>query len=276
MAHELITRYSQLVLAKLRAILVLKDGVVFNTNYEGDPSAGVVKIPVRDTEVTVSDYDKANGIAPTKGSTEYTNLVIDKDKAVNEIIDGYEADAVPDNIVATRLDDAAYALANAIEADGAACLKDAATKKYAGVEATKDNIYDIIVDARSSMNAAKIPNDGRRYLLATPDCVAHILKSPQFTAASSLGDEIKQTGAIGKIAGFLVIEWTDTTEGLLFIVGHPEFASRCSEFVVPVHLQDLSGSGKYIGASAVQGRNVYGHKVTRSIAIQAFYNGAEA
>nr|DAK75163.1 MAG TPA: hypothetical protein [Caudoviricetes sp.] len=35
------------------------------------------------------------------------------------------------------------------------------------------------------------------------------------------------------------------------------------EWQTPVHLQDLSGSGKFIGASAVQGRKVYGIKVSK-------------
>ena len=68
------------------------------------PTAGSVKIPVRDTEVAVSDYDKANGIAAGTGGTSYETMVIDKDKAVNEIIDGFDAEAVPDNLVADRLD----------------------------------------------------------------------------------------------------------------------------------------------------------------------------
>ena len=55
------------------------------------------------------------------------------------------------------------------------------------------------------------------------------------------------------------------------IAGHPRFATRAEEFKVPVHIQDLNGSGKYIGASAVQGRLAYGHKVLRSIAIRAVY-----
>lgn len=92
-AHEHQERWSKLVLAKLRDTLVLKDGVVFNNDYEGKPSAGVVKIPVRDEEVVVSDYDKANGISGTHGSTAYTNMPITKDKAVNEIIDGYDAES---------------------------------------------------------------------------------------------------------------------------------------------------------------------------------------
>ena len=55
MAHESKTRYSDLVLAKLRSELVLSDGFVFNNDYEGSAVSGSVKIPVRDDEVTVSD-----------------------------------------------------------------------------------------------------------------------------------------------------------------------------------------------------------------------------
>ena len=81
MAHEQQARYSNLVDAKLRSTLVKKDGVIFNTRYEGNPTAGVVKIPVRDTEVTVSDYSKADGAGATHGDTAYVDLIIDKDKA---------------------------------------------------------------------------------------------------------------------------------------------------------------------------------------------------
>ena len=102
MGHESQTRYSKLVSAKLRNELVLRDGIVFNNDYEGNPVAGNVKIPVRDTEVQVSDYDKANGIQATNGSTSYVDLRISKDKAVNEIIDGFDSASVPDNLVAAK------------------------------------------------------------------------------------------------------------------------------------------------------------------------------
>lgn len=270
-AHEHQERWSKMVLAKLRQELVLKDGVVFNNDYEGSPAAGVVKIPVRDEEVEVSDYDKANGIQGTHGSTAYENMPITKDKAVNEIIDGYDAAAVPDNLVADRLDSAAYSMAKQIDTDGGTTLLAAATVDNEA-QLTKDNIYSVIVDIRTRMNKANIPNDGKRYLLALPDAMALILKSPEFIAASSLGDEVKQTGAIGKIAGFLVIEWNDTTANLQLLAGHPRFATRAMDFAVDIHLQDLAGSGKYIGASAVQGRKVYDHKVLRSVAIRAVYS----
>lgn len=270
MAHTAQERYSDLVLAKLRSELVLADGFVFNNDYEGDPTAGAVKIPVRDTEVTVSDYDKANGLAPTNGSTSYTTLVIDKDKAVNELIDGYDAESVPDNLIADRLDSGGYALARQIDTDGATTLLAGAT--VMNVESlTSSNIYGKIVDIRTAMSKANVPDDGKRYLLVTPDTFALLLKSPEFISASDLGDSVKQNGILGKIAGFLVKEWNDSTANLAMIAGHPRFATRVHEWMVGIKVQNLDESGKYIGACAVQGRRVYGHKVLRSLAIRAVY-----
>lgn len=270
MAHEAQERYSSLVLAKIRKENKLKNGVVFNTDYEGSPKAGIVKIPVRDTEVAVSDYDKANGIKAGTGSTTYENFPINKDKAVNEIIDGYDAQLVPDNLVADRLDSAGYSLATVEDNDGATVLIAGATVMNAAALAA-DSIYDTIVDIRQAMSEANIPDDGRRYLLVTPRTYSYILKSPEFIKASSLGDDVVQSGVVGKIAGFNVIEWNDKTANLAMIAGHPRFATRAEEFSVPVHIQDLGGSGNYIGASAVQGRMAYGHKVLRSVAIRAVY-----
>lgn len=250
----------------------MKDGVVFNNDYEGQPTAGAVKIPVRDTEVSARDYNKANGLTPGEGSTTYETLVINKDKAVNEIIDGYDATAVPDGIVAERLDSASYSLKNVIDYDGGAVLVAGATAQ--GVSSLSSaNIYDTIVDVKTAMDKANVPNDGKRYLLVKPDAMALILKDKDhFISVANLGDKVVETGAVGKIAGFLVIEWNDETVNLQMVAGHPKFATRANEWQVPVKLQDLSGSGDYIGASAVQGRMVYGHKVTRKAAIRAIFS----
>ena len=270
MAHEAQQRYSDLVLAKLRSELVLADGVVFNNDYEGDPTAGAVKIPVRDGEVAVSDYDKANGISLTSGSTSYTTMVIDKDKAVNELIDKYDAASVPDNLVADRLDSAGYSLAHQIDTDGATVLLAGATVTNEA-QLSAATIYSTIVNIRTAMSKANVPNDGRRYLLVTPDTLALLLNCPEFIRSTSLGDDTVTKGMVGKIAGFKVIEWNDTTANLAMIAGHPRFATRCHEWAVGIKVQDLNESGKYIGACAVQGRRIYAHKVLRSVAIRAIY-----
>ena len=127
MAHEAQVRYSKLVDLKLRATLVKKVGVICNSRYEGSPKAGSVKVPVRDTEVAVNDYDKQTGAELTGGDTTYLTVNIDKDKAVNEIIDGFDAVSVPDDLVADRLDSAGYSLALQVDSDGSVELTTAGT-----------------------------------------------------------------------------------------------------------------------------------------------------
>ncbi len=246
MAHAKQERYSSLINAKLRKELVLKDGIVFNNDYEGDPTTGAVKIPQRDTEVTVGNYNTASGIDLSTGSTEYITVTINKDKAVNEVIDGYEAEAVPDNLAADRLDSAAYSLAATLDNDGATeLLNDGTALNYEQI--TKDNAYSAMVDVRTEISKANVPNDGRRYALVTPDFFALLLKSPELIGLSNLGDDVKQTGALGKIAGLIVYEWNDSTAGLSAICGHPRFATRVNEWKVPVRINTLTNT--HIGAS---------------------------
>lgn len=264
MAHESQVRYASLVDAKLRHTLVKRDGVFFNTRYQGDPKAGSVKIPVRDTEVSIQAYDKANGVEGTNGSTSYITMLIDKDYAVNEIIDGFDAVSVPDNLVADRLDSAGYSMALQQEQDATTCLEAAATAFGDTAALTADTIYDALVAVRTTMTKAKVPNDGKRWVVMSPEVYALVLKDKDhFVHASALGDEVVRTGAVGKIAGLLVFEDTTLSETTDFIAGHPNWCHHVNEWAVGVHVQDISGSGKYIGATAVQGRNVYGYKVSK-------------
>lgn len=275
MAHTLQDRYSGLVDEKLRASLVTRDNYIFNNRYEGDPKAGKVKIPVRDTEVTVSDYDKASGVSLTSGSTSYIDLSIDRDKAVNELIDGYDAEAVPDNLVADRLDSAGYALALEMDQDSIDCLEttsgtNVATTKTAATESTA---YKEVLAARTYLGRKGVPQQGR-WLIVSPEFHAVLMQDDNFIRQGDLSQEMKNAGAVGSVAGFTVFESTllafenttitaskkTTTE---FIAGHPNWCHRVDEWGVDVHLQDLGGSGTYIGASAVQGRKIWGLKLSK-------------
>ena len=270
MAHETQVRYSSLVLAKMRADNVLKDGVVFNNDYEGDPVAGAVKVPVRDGEVKVGDYDRSKGGELSEGDTVYRPILINKEKYVNELIDGYDAASAPDNLVAERLDSAGYSMATIMDTDGGSTLISQGTRvNLSSISAS--TIYSDVVGIRKQMSKAKVPNDGRRYLLVTPDVYAEMLKSDQFVKASDLGAELIQSGILGRMAGFNIIEWCDDTANLAMIAGHPKFATRVHGWKVPISVNDLK-DGKHIGSSAVQGRAVYGHEVLRKSAILAVFS----
>ena len=263
MAHAQQERYSGLVDIKMRNSL--KTQYCFNGRYEGSPKAGAVNIPVRDTEVSTGDYDKALGGTLGTGSTTYLKILIDKDKYVNELIDGYDAAAVPDGIVAERLDSAGYSLALTLDSDGVETLETEGTDMGDTVALTKTNVYEKIVDARTTLSDAGIPQEGR-FILVTPSTYALVLKSPEFISASNLGDAVKQTGAVGEIAGFPVFETNNLSANTEFIAGHRDWCHRVQEWSVPIGINDLK-DGKHIGASAVQGRKAYGHKVSKAAAV---------
>lgn len=44
----------------------------------------------------------------------------------------------------------------------------------------------------------------------------------------------------------------------------PNWFTRIEEWSEPVAVNDLKGSGTFIGACAVQGRKIYAHKVTKA------------
>lgn len=268
MAITLQNRYSAIVDAKLRYSIVQKNGYVWNNKYEGSAKAGAVKIPVRDTEATVVSYNRENGASKSYTSGSFITMAISKDKAVNEILDGYEADAVPDNIVADRLDSAGYSLALEMNTDGTIELLDKATVVAQTSATDKTNVYDRLCDLATALTKAKVPNDNKRFALVNPDVMNFIRKSDEFISASALGDDVKQSGAVGKIAGMLVFEDATLPAHANIICGHPDWCCRVEEWQKDVHLQSLDASGTYIGASAIQGRKIYDHLVTKSSAVQ--------
>ena len=136
-------------------------------------------------------------------------------------------------------------------------------EKSATTALTKATVYEKIVDARTKLSTAHVPTEDR-WLLVSPDTYALLLKSPEFIKASDLGDAVVQTGAVGRVAGFNVFEDTTLGENVEFVAGHPNWFTRIEEWTEPVAVNDLKGSGTFIGACAVQGRKVYAHKVTKA------------
>lgn len=273
MAHELQMRYSNLLDAKLRNTLVTVDNYIFNTRYEGTPTAGMVKIPVRDTEVQVKEYDKLNGVEPSEGETSYFNLPIDHDEAVYEPIDGYDAAAVPDHIKAERIDSAGYSLALKIDTESIAKLEttEGVTVATSKAALTDDTAYKAVLEARKVQSRMGVPHDGR-WLIASPEFMGRILTDERFIKHGDLSQRMMETGAVGMIAGYLVYESNNTMfENTTivpgkktttdFICGHPNWCHRVTEWKAPVTIETLTNG--YIGASAVKGRKVYGIGISK-------------
>lgn len=259
--HAAQERYSSMVLAKLRKTAIFVN--LFNGRYEGTPTAGAVKIPVRDTEVAVGDYDKSKGGDLTESSTTYETLTIDKDKYVNELIDGYDAATVPDNLVADRLDSAGYSMGITLDSELINLLVTDGTVSDVTTALTKSNIYDIIVDEITPLKKKGVKVE-EMWLAVTNETYALLLKSPEFVRATEMGDEVVKGGKVGRIAGLDVYETNNIPDGanVDFVIGNRVFCHFVDEWKVPVAVNDLKDA-KHIGASAVQGRRCYGRKISR-------------
>ena len=177
MPHIAQERYSSLVDEKLRATLVTKDNLIFNPRYEGNPKAGKVKVPVRDTEVEVKKYDKQKGAAISAGSTTYFDINIDTDEAVNEMIDGFDAQSVPDGITAERLDSAGYSLGLSMDTKCIRALEETAGITIATTKTacTDSTAYKQVLAAKRTQSRLGVPNDGKRWLIASPEFMEVLL-----------------------------------------------------------------------------------------------------
>lgn len=274
MAHILQERYASMVDEKLRATLVTKDNLIFNSRFEGNPKAGKVKVPVRDTEVEVKKYDKQNGASLSNSSTSYFDLNIDIDEAVNELIDGYDAEAVPDGITAERLDSAGYSLGLSMDTKSIRALEETAgiTVSATKTAVTETTAYKAVLAAKRTQSRMGVPNDGKRWLIASPEFMEVLMTDDRFIKQGDLSQELVQNGVVGRIAGYNVFESNNTmfedtklvvgkkttTE---FICGHPNWCHRVQEWSVPVEIKNLTNN--YIGSSAVQGRKVYGIGISK-------------
>ena len=277
MAHTLQDRYGKSIDKRLNASLVTADNVIFNARYEGDPKAKAVQIPSRDANVAVGDYNKQTGGSLAYGSTAYITLLINKDKYVNELIDGYEALAVPDQLIADRVNSAGYSLSAQIDADSIACLESEGTHATSTAALSSSTVYEAFTEGVEALDNANVPLEGRWMMISPAVRQLIMLDTTHFAKASNLGDTIVTSGFIGTFEGIPVfmsnrlMKANTTFESGLsttteFILGHPDWCHRVKDWMVDPALADLK-DGAHIGASAVQGRMIYGLKVSKAAAV---------
>ena len=175
--------YSAIVDAKLRAESVFEK--LFNQKHDGAATAGAVHIPTR-AEATVGAYSIANGGTLAAPTTTYVPMVCDNDRYVNELIDGFIAAAVSDNMVAERLDSAGAALAGDTDTMlGALCVS-GGTVLSSTTALTASTAYGAIVDAVQQAKAAKV-RPASMWIVVNNAVYGYLLKSTEFITAAASG-----------------------------------------------------------------------------------------
>lgn len=262
--HKRKETYADEVLAIARAEMNIYED--FSTDYEKDEVTGQINVPTRNGEVKVSDYDVLNGIELTQSATDYLPLPIDKDYGVNELIDGYEAEAVPDNLVAQRIESAGYSIGMKKENMAIEALK-TGTVSADTTPLTEADAYKKIATEIKNMKARNMKVNSMRVAVSA-DTELLLLTDEKFSNTSStLGAELVREGVIGKINGVPVKPNYLMGEDVEFIIYDKRFCQKYEVWKREPSVVDIL-DGKHIGSSALQGRQVGGLMVTNPLGAQ--------
>lgn len=262
--HKRKETYANEVLTIARAQMNVYDD--FSEDYEKDEVTGQINVPTRNGEVTVSDYDVLQGIELTQSATDYLPLPIDKDYGVNELIDGYEADSVPDNLKAQRIDSAAYSIGMKKEKMAIEALM-TGTVNTDKTPSTAKTIYNNIAKDISNMKKRNMDVKYMRVIVSA-DSELLLLTDEKFSNTSgTLGAELVREGVLGKINGVATKANYLLDETVEYIIYDKRFCQKYEVWKAEPAIEDIK-DGKHIKASALQGRQVGGLTVTNKLAVQ--------
>lgn len=269
--HKRQERYADTIVKLMRKEFNIRNE--FSRDYEGSPVSGAVNVPTRNGDITLSDYDILNGITMTQSATDYLPILVDGHKAFSELVDGYEAEAVPDNLKAQRLESAAYVTGKALEMSAIAALVNGGTIDASTTETTEDNVYKTIATDVKNLKARGISTNDLR-IAVSADTELKLLTDSKFANTSgSLGAELVRNGVIGKINGAQVKPNYLLPKNVEYIVYAPAWCQAIDEWKVEPSFNDIK-DGKHVGASALQGRMVYKDVVTNALAVQVKTTGS--
>ena len=228
-------------------------------------------MPTRSAEVTISDYDILNGVELTQSATDYVPLPIDQNYAINELIDAYEAEAVPDNLRANRIEAAGYSMGLKKENLAISELVGKGTTSDDTTALTKEDAYEKIAKEIANMKKRNMEVASMRVVVSA-DTELILLTDDKFAnTAGTLGAELVREGVIGKINGVATKANYLLPEGVEFIIYDKRFAQKYEVWSVAPSINNIA-DGKHIGASALQGRQVGGLMVTNTLGVQVKKN----
>ena len=263
--HERQERYADEAVKLMRPLMRIRN--TFSRDYEGQPTAGAVKVPVRSIDVVLKDYDVKSGIPLSQSATTYKNIPVDNHKAINELIDGYEAAAVPDNMVAQRLESGSYVIARALEDSAIAALLEGTASTQGAT--TKDTVYENILKDIAILSKLGVDKSRLKVAISYETEVLLLTDEKFSNTASQIGAELAREGVIGKINGVNVLTQdlgTKNGAAVEYIVYAIDWCQSIDEWKVEPAINDLK-DGAHIGASALQGRMVYTDALTDKQAV---------
>lgn len=270
--HKSQEKYTNEIVPLMRQEFSIRND--FSRDYEGNPVVGAVKVPTRNGEVKLTDYDILHGVELSQSATDYIDILVNKEKAINELIDGYEAETVPDNIRAQRIESAAYGTGMALEKSAINALIKGGTVSEDTTPMTEKTVYAKIAKEVKNMKKRGIKATDMRIAISAETELLLLTDEKFSNTSGTLGAELVREGIIGKIAGVATKPSYLMPENVEFIIYAKRWCQAIDAWKIETTINNIS-DGKHIGASALQGRMVYNDVVTNALAVQIKKSSAE-
>lgn len=222
--------------------------------------------------VTVNNYTRNTDIEdPEVLTTTDQTLEISQAKYFNFQIDDVDAAQAAGNIMDTAMGRAAYALNDVSDSYLLGLIAAGADSgnilgSSTAVSLTADNVYNNIVDLRTVLDKANVPNNGR-YIVVPPEVYGLLLKDDRFVKATDGGtaNNTLLNGNVGSVAGFTVymsnnVPFSTDTWSI------PASVASSTTYAEQIVSTEAYRMEKRF-ADAVKGLHVYGAKVTDGKAI---------
>lgn len=235
-----------------------------NTDHEGEIKSAGDTVNVRTYgSVTVNDYTRDTAIDFQGLTPSLQTMSINQQKYFAFHVDDLDQAQADINILEGHTGRAAIAIRDVIDTRLLSHYADVAGANAIGTSAapmsvTPDNVYNYFVDLGQKLDDANIGPEGR-WAVVAPKIKSALLKSPEFTRATAMGDQTVKTGMIGEIAGFNVHLSTNVptvSSAKPLLVGTRDFISYASQVSKVEHVRPYDRF-----ADAVKGLYLYGSKV---------------
>jgi hypothetical protein len=249
---------------------------VANLEVEGTVGFETVKVYVNDL-ATIANYVPGTGISISNDGSSYVDIDNKKEKAINELLDGYTVETAPADLVASRLEAALVQMGEQMDTDALAQMVADGTVAVSGSgpKPLVTTIYADILGLKKELDEAKAPREGR-FLIVTPEMENLLLNTDSKVILNTQrGDNIITEGFVGRLLGFDVFSTVLLPSGTNIIAGQQRGFAFKEGWKIPPRRQNLDGSGQFIGDSAVQGRIAYVYGAVRPTLIQV-HNGVGA
>lgn len=201
--------WSRELLYSLKANLV--GNSIVNRNYQGEITSEGDRVRIQTPNaINTGNYTGADIDFQTLESGTQT-LLIDQSKYFAFLVDDVDQAQANVPLMQSYMQEAAFALADVADKAILGLVVDADAENVITAALTADNIYGEIIKAKKNLSLQNVPGMGR-WIVVSPEEVALLETSTQFTSASNLGDEVKRTGFVGRIAGIEVFESNNCLE----------------------------------------------------------------